>query len=496
MPEHCLLPLQSQPVFVATTPFPPDDRSIGYERGTSISKEWFDATSQVALETAGQVLERIDRLAGCKRDDPQRSEKLQAFVATFAERAFRRPLSDELRQRVVTQPFAEAADLDAAVTRSVYLTLTSPRFLFRSLPDEAVQGDASDTAARLSFGLWDSVPDEPLRKAAANGQLASDGEITAQAERMLRDRRSRAKLHAFLVDWLGVDQPPELLKDPSQFPQFTPRVAASMRTSLHLQLDALLDDATSGRSADFRTLLTDTRIYLDHPLGAFFGVEVPRTRGYRPVVLDEGQRAGMLTHPYLLSLRAYTDDTSPIHRGVFLTRNLLGNVLKPPPEAVTPLAADLHPGLTTRERVSLQTAPVGCQSCHAMINELGFSLEAFDAVGRFRSEELAGDSPQPIDASGSYVPREGETVAFNGGRELAAFLATSKDCQEAFVQDLFHALAKQPVRAWGDATLPTLQQQFAENGYDTRRLVVDIMKVIARPAATQSNRVATLGETP
>ena len=496
VPEHCLLPLQSQPVFVATTPFPPDDRSIGYERGTSISKEWFDATSQVALETAGQVLERIDRLAGCKRDDPQRSEKLQAFVATLAERAFRRPLSDELRQRVVTQPFAEAADLDAAVTRSVYLTLTSPRFLFRSLPDEAVQGDASDTAARLSFGLWDSVPDEPLRKAAANGQLASDGEITAQAERMLRDRRSRAKLHAFLVDWLGVDQPPELLKDPSQFPQFTPRVAASMRTSLHLQLDALLDDATSGRSADFRTLLTDTRIYLDHPLGAFFGVEVPRTRGYRPVVLDEGQRAGMLTHPYLLSLRAYTDDTSPIHRGVFLTRNLLGNVLKPPPEAVTPLAADLHPGLTTRERVSLQTAPVGCQSCHAMINELGFSLEAFDAVGRFRSEELAGDSPQPIDASGSYVPREGETVAFNGGRELAAFLATSKDCQEAFVQDLFHALAKQPVRAWGDATLPTLQQQFAENGYDTRRLVVDIMKVIARPAATQSNRVATLGETP
>jgi hypothetical protein len=104
VPEHCLLPLQSQPVFVATTPFPPDDRSIGYERGTSISKAWFDATSQVALETAGQILDRIDRLAGCKRDDPQRSEKLQAFVTTLAERAFRRPLSDELRQRVVTQP--------------------------------------------------------------------------------------------------------------------------------------------------------------------------------------------------------------------------------------------------------------------------------------------------------------------------------------------------------------------------------------------------------
>jgi hypothetical protein len=497
VPEHCLLPLQSQPVYVATTPFPPDDRSIGYERGTSISKEWFDAVSQVALETSAHILGRIDRLADCKRDDPKRSEKLQQFAATLAERAFRRPLTDDLRQRVVEQPFAEAPDLDAALTRSVYLALTSPRFLFRSLPDQTVQGDAFDTASRLSFGLWDSLPDETLREATERGQLASDAEITAQAERMLRDRRSRAKLHDFLLEWLGVDQPHDLLKDPSLFPRFTPRVAASMRTSLHLQLDALLDNVTSGRPADFRSLLTDTRVYLDHPLGEFYGVDVPRTRGYRPVALDEGQRAGILTHPYLLSLRAYADDTSPIHRGVFLTRNLLGNVLKPPPEAVAPVAADLHPGLTTRERVAQQTAPVGCQSCHIIINELGFSLESFDAVGRFRREEVAGGMARPIDASGSYVPREGDSVAFDGSRELAVFLATSPDCQEAFVQDLFHALAKQPVRAWGEDMLPHLQQRFTENGYDIRHLVVDIIKVTARPASESTDRVASiLGGTP
>ena len=497
VPEHCLLPLQSQAVYVPSTPFPPDDRSIGYERGSNISKAWFDAVSQAALETAGHVLEEIDRLAGCKRDDPQRSEKLQQFATTFAERAFRRPLSDELKLRVIQQPFAEAPDLDAALTRAIYLTLTSPRFLFRSLPDGALQGDAYDTAARLSFGLWDSLPDESLTKAAASGTLSTDNEIAAQAERMLRDRRCRSKLHDFLISWLGVDQPPELLKDVSLFPRFTPRVAASMRTSLHLQLDDVLTDLTSGRASDFRRLLTEPAVFLDGFLGDFYGVDVPRTRGYRPVVLDEGRRAGVLTHPYLLSLRAYTDDTSPIHRGVFLTRNMLGNVLKPPPEAVTPLTADLHPDLTTRERVALQTSPVGCQSCHAMINALGFSLEHFDAVGRYRLQERAGDAPRDVDASGSYVPREGETVSFRGSRELAEFLAASPDCHQAFVEDLFHALAKQPARAWGDEVLATLQQRFAENSYDFRGLIVDMMKVIARPASAHTSRVAVrLGGTP
>lgn len=497
VPEHVLRPRQTQPVYVARTPFPPDDRSIGYERGTSISKAWFDAASSVAIETAGHVLERIDRLAGAKRDDANRGEKLQQFAATFAERAFRRPLSDELKTLVVTRPFAEAPDLDAALTRSLYLTLTSPQFLFRSLPDEALQGDAYDVAARLSFGLCDSLPDEPLRKAAAAGQLQSDAEITAQAKRLLRDPRCHAKLHDFLVKWLGVDQPAELVKDPSLFPEFTPAVAASLRTSLHLQIDAVLADVTAGRSADFRRLFTAEEVFLDHTLGAFYGVDVPRTRGYRPVRLDEGNRAGVLTHPYLLSLLSYTDDTSPIHRGVFLVRGMLGNVLKPPPEAVAPLAADLHPDLSTRERVTLQTAPVGCQSCHAIINPLGFALEAFDAVGRFRREEQAGSGTRPIDASGSYLPREGPAVTFTGSRELAAFLAASPDASEAFVQDLFHAIAKQPVRAWGNDTLPSLQRRFVENGCDIHHLLVDTMLVVSRPASDSSGQLASLsGDTP
>lgn len=496
VPEHCLLPRQSQPVFVAATPFPPDDRGIGYERGTSVSREWFDAARAVAIETGGHVLDSVDRLAGTKRDDPARGEKLRAFAATFAERAFRRPLTDELRQRVVERPFADAPDLDAGLTRSLFLTLTSPRFLFRSLPDEALRGDPYDVAARLSFGLWDSIPDEPLRQAAAAGQLAAEAEITGQIERMLRDRRCRAKLHDFFVSWLRVDQPPELVKDPSLFPHFTPAVAASLRASLHRTIDTLLADLASGRPTDYRRLFADDEVFLDHVLGEFYGVEVPRTRGFRRVRLDEGRRAGVLTHPYILSLLAYTDDTSPIHRGVFLARAVLGNVLEPPPEAVAPLAPDLHPDLTTRERVMLQTEDVSCQSCHAMINPLGFALEEFDAVGRYRTSERAGELSKPIDASGLYLPRQGDRVRFTGSRELAAYLATSRDSQEAFVEDLFHAVAKQPLRAWGDETQESLRAAFEANGFDIRRLLVDIMQVVSRPAAERSDLAATVRGAP
>ena len=169
-----------------------------------------------------------------------------------------------------------------------------------------------------------------------------------------------------------------------------------------------------------------------------------RTRRSRRSHLEPRERAGVLTHPYLMASFAYTASSSPIHRGVFIARSVLGRVLRPPPEAVAPLAPDLHPDLTTRQRVTLQTKPESCQSCHGMINPLGFTLEHFDAVGRYRNEEKG----RPIDATGSYETRAGEMVKFDGVRDLAAFLAGSEETHTAFVQQLFHYLVKQPVRAY------------------------------------------------
>ncbi len=173
---------------------------------------------------------------------------------------------------------------------------------------------------------------------------------------------------------------------------------------------------------------------------------------------------------------AHTAASSPIHRGVFIARGVLGLALRPPPMAIAPLAPDLQPALTTRERVELQTRPDTCQSCHATINPLGFTLERFDASGRLREEEKG----RPIDASGSYVTRDGQRVKFSGARDLAQFLAASSEVHQAFVQQLFQYLMKQPVRAYGPETLTDLTHRFTENGYNMKALVVEIAVTAAK----------------
>ncbi len=172
---------------------------------------------------------------------------------------------------------------------------------------------------------------------------------------------------------------------------------------------------------------------------------------------------------------AYTATSSPIHRGAFLARSVLGRVLRPPPEAIAPLAPDLHPDLTTRQRVAVQTKLESCQSCHGMINPLGFTLEHFDAVGRYRNEE----GGRPIDAAGSYETRAGELVKFDGARDIAAFLAGSEEAHTAFVQQLFHYLVKQPVRAFGYQELMDLRRYFTAHDCNIRKLMVEIMATSA-----------------
>ncbi|HEY8505714.1 MAG TPA: DUF1588 domain-containing protein, partial [Gemmataceae bacterium] len=223
--------------------------------------------------------------------------------------------------------------------------------------------------------------------------------------------------------------------------------------------------------SDFRQLFLADTLYLNGRLARLYGADLPPDAPFTKVPLGPGERAGVLSHPYLLAAFAYTETSSPIHRGVFLARSVLGRPLRPPPEAFSPLAPDLHPDLTTRERVALQTRPQACMSCHGMINPLGFTLERFDAIGRYREEE----NGKPIDASGTYQTLAGETVKFGGARDLAAFLADSPEVHEAFTAQLFHYLVKQPVHAYGPDTLAKLRESFARNGFSVRKLMVEIM---------------------
>lgn len=464
IPQHCLSPKKTPELFVLQTPFPPDDRSVGYERGTSVSRGWDSATTDAALEAAGYVVAHIEELAGVKADAEGREAKLKAFCGEFAARAFRRPLTDAQREVIVDRQFAKGGDLDAAVKRSVILTLKSPWFLYHE-PTGSL--DAYDVAARLSFGLWDSVPDQPLRDAAAAGKLSTREQVAEQAERMTADFRTRGKIRELLLQWLRVDRVADMAKDPKLFPDFNEEIASDLRTSLEL----FLDDVVWEGGSDYRRFLQTDDLYFNGRLARFYGAKLPADAPFQKIKLEGEPRAGLVTHPYLMSSFAYTSTGSPIHRGVFLTRGVLGRVLMPPPEAVAPLAPDLHAGLTTRERVDLQTSPKECRVCHGMINPVGFALENYDAVGRFRKEEKG----KPVDSSGSYQSKTGETVQFDGPKDLAAYLAASPESHAAFVQQMFHHLVKQPLNAFGGDELATLTKSFEQHDFNIRKLMVDVM---------------------
>ena len=470
VPQRNLSPNRFPEVFVTRSPFPPDDRSVGYERGTSVSKAWERATTDAAIEVADYVIAHLAELAGAADDAADRGPRIQEFCRRFAERAFRRPLTAEQKRLFVDHQFERAKNLETAAKRVVLLILKSPRFLYRELEHSP---EGYDVASRLSFGLWDSLPDQELLAAASAGKLATREETVRQAERMVSDLRTRAKLRDFFFQWLKVEQVPDLSKDPKRFPGFDTAIASDLRTSL----DLFLEDVLWSKGSDFRQLLLADYLYLNGRLGRFYGADLPADAPFQKVFLNPHERAGVLSHPYLMATFAYTASSSPIHRGVFLARNILGQALRPPPEAFTPLAPELHPNHTTRERVTLQTQPQACQSCHGMINPLGFTMEHFDAVGRFQNDEKG----KPIDATGMYLTRAGEPVKFAGVRDLAAFLAESEETQEAFVQRLFHYLVKQPIRAFGPRELADLRRFFAQHDCSIRKLMVEIMAASALP---------------
>src|SRR5262249_6411225 len=160
-------------------PFPPDDRSTGYERGTSVSKAWDEATTAAALETAAYVTVHLKDLSGVADDAPDRKVRLQTYCRQFVESAFRRPLAADVAQFYVERPFRTTSDPEAAVKRVVLLALTSPRFLYREIGSPG--NDAYNVASRLSFGLWDTLPDPELLKAASDGALTTREQVEHQA---------------------------------------------------------------------------------------------------------------------------------------------------------------------------------------------------------------------------------------------------------------------------------------------------------------------------
>jgi cytochrome c553 len=449
--------------YLPSTAFPPDDRSYGWERGTTVSKEWDAATTEASFELADYLSRKFNELAGTRDGAADQLTKVKNFAKTLAERAFRRPLNSVELKVIVEKPFENSSDLQLSIKRVVLLVTKSPMFLYR----EVLGGtDQFDTASRLSFALWDSIPDAELWRAAAEGKLKTAEQVRSQAQRMLNDQKAKAKLRGFLNEWLNLSHAQDITKDAKRFPGFDATMVNDLRNSLELSLDEWLSSPTS----DFRQLLLSDELYLNGKLAKFYGAELPENAPFQKVKLNADQRAGVVTHPFLMSTFAYTGASSPIHRGVFLVRGVLGVNLRPPQEAFSPIPEGLVPTLTTRERVSMQTKPQNCQTCHGMINGLGFTLESFDAVGRYRQV----DNNKPVDSTGVYTSRSGETVKLKGPKDLGQFLANSDEVHQAFVEALFHHLAQQPVRAYGTTQLGQLRDDFVKSGFNAKKLVLDI----------------------
>lgn len=469
VPAELLSNAWAPPTAVVATDFPPDDASHGYERGIAVSQDWLDALARAATELATYAAYDIDALARTKPGAPDRVERIKEFCAAFAERAFRRPLAGAERQGLLAE-FANQPP-DVAVRRIVTRVLCSPRFLY-PVPPGAPEDDHT-VAARLALALWDSLPDEPLRKAAAAGELRARARLEEQARRMLEDPRARHKLGGFFDRWLGLGHTESLSKDPAVFPEFDEHLVADALASL----ERFVDEVVWGERSDFRELLLADYLFVNGRLAAYYGLPAPEGDGFSKVAAPAGQRAGVVTHPYLMASLAYYRSSSPIHRGVHATRNLLGRSLKPPPEAIEFMDDRFDPSLSMREKVTQLTGKPACMSCHEIINPLGFALENFDATGRWRHL----DGGKPVDATGTYTTLAGETVNLTGPRDLANHAAASREAAMGFVLQLFQHAAKQAPQAYGSRMLDDLTDSFAADGFHIRNLLVRIAATAAQP---------------
>ena len=470
IPSANLSPKDSTHVHVVSVPLPPDDASIGYERGASVAREWTEAIAKGALQVSAMIGPHLFDLAGTKADAPDRREKLTAFSQRFAQLAYRRPLTDEQRADLATIYGANVAP-EVAAKRAFIFTLSNPAFLY---PGLGAQDDYA-VASRLALNLWDSVPDGLLLQAAAAGRLKDAAQVRLQAQRMMKDPRAKAKLRDFLHHWLHVEEGAEIAKDQKEYPGFDQAVITDLRTSLEL----FTEEVVWSESSDYRQLLLTDTILMNERLARFYGQKVAAGAGFQPVKMDADQRGGVLTHPYVLATFSYTKSTSPIHRGVFVTRNILGRMLRPPPMAIAFMDDKFDPSLTMREKVTELTSKPACMSCHVTINPLGFSFERFDAVGRVRTT----DNQKPVNPTSDYTTADGIVIQLTGARDVAVHAAESLAGQTGFVRNLFHQLVKQPPQAYSPDLLGRLTDNFRADGLHVRNLVVEVAVVAAlRPA--------------
>jgi len=283
-------------------------------------------------------------------------------------------------------------------------------------------------------------------------------------------------MRSFFEHWLEIEER-DLNKDSQLYPNFDKKLIVDLRKSL----DLFIDEVVWSDQSDYRQLLLADHLMLNPFLEEFYSSssetengkeaeEAEKQTGFQRVSFPKEQRSGILTHPYLLSAFAYHNNTSPIHRGVFLTRNIVGRALNPPPMAVAFKDSDFPDDITMREKVTQLTSDTACMACHSIINPLGFALENFDAVGRWRTHEKT----KPVDTLSEYLTEDGESIEVQRARDIAEFAARNEEAHTAFVAQLFQHYVKHPPAAFDPSALQSLRLQFSEGNFSITKLLTQI----------------------
>lgn len=372
------------------------------------------------LERAGSVAD--PSTAKVRICDPAIAGEAACFrtiVTTLAKKAWRRPLtvaeSDKLMSFLQLAK-ANGDGFEVGVNLALHTVLLSPHFLFR------VELDADPTAAtvhrlndyelatRLSYFLWSSTPDDALMAAAERGELSDDAKVLEQVTRMLADPKAAAFTKNFGGQWLMARNVASVTPDPVLFPGFDAALKDSMQKETEAFFQAFVDE-----ERPVKDMLDADFTYLNDRLASHYGLPAPGSTELKRVSLNGTNRGGLLTLGSLLTVTSNVTRTSPVKRGKWVLGSLMCAEPPAPPPNVEALAEPVNPTGTLRERMEAHRNNAICSSCHSSMDPIGFGMENYDAVGKYRTHEPSG---APIDAA-STMP---DGQAFNGTKELSAIL--------------------------------------------------------------------------
>jgi mono/diheme cytochrome c family protein len=399
------------------------------------------------------------------------------ILLALTRRAYRRPATDADIQELL--PFYEKgraeSGFDAGIERALERLLVSPQFLFRIEHESA--GVAAGTsfrisdlelASRLSFFLWSSVPDEGLLGAAGQGKLSDPVVLEREVRRMLRDPRSESMVTNFAEQWLFVRDIEAKQPDGLLFPDFD----ESLRSAMH-QETTLFVDSVLRENRSVLDLLTANYTFLNERLAKHYGVPNIQGSHFRRVVFPPGSpRGGLLGQGSILTLTSYATRTSAVVRGKWVLENLLSAAPPPPPANIPALKTEgAEPGsaLSMRDAMSRHRSNPSCAVCHVRMDPIGFSMENFDAVGRWRDR----DGSNAIDASG-LLP---DGTRFDGVAGLRKILLRDRDQFVNTVAEklLMYALGRN-LQYYDQPSVRAIVRQGAASNYTLASLVLGVVK--------------------